>query len=562
MANSWYYQVAMTQFGPVDESEIIQRINDGTLSEEDLIREEGSDTWVSVASMVHYDETDDTEEQNDGDSSEVDSDNREPDHISDLSELSFAFEDAGQSNRRASKGSLGDSPDPSTLTSDQELLNSLAAQMTTEQQPEYYSQSLGQILGPMSMKDLLGMAESGALSDTDLVRRGENGQWKPASALSKLTQSLMKASEITSAPISNAPPSTRRLFQTAGKPAPDSTNAEEPTTTTTTSSEASEIVPGPLHIGNDDGKKERETAKTDSKTNTAKANPRKTALKKGMKAKSKKSDEDDKLLNEIFDDVFSDNEKSTHPSMPAAAKPAAMITEPRTAIDSKAKPITDSKSKSATDSATIKSNSPTKDTASGTAESPAVSATILPGRMAVSGDAEPKETPTGHPAPTLSSAPAAALITPQSAASPTPYVSPQPKRSLGISLSGPIKYVVLGIIGIGLVVGVVWQFGLPGFGESANTPHYASRMAAVMTEYKALGEKPDPGQWNEFSVKLRIEFVNSLKTMLDSGASGAKNAACMEGMKAIVAMAATKPEESDQRKALVARVEKSIAEMQ
>ena len=182
--------------------------------------------------------------------------------------------------------------------------------------------------------------------------------------------------------------------------------------------------------------------------------------------------------------------------------------------------------------------------------------------MAVSGDAEPKETPTGHPAPTLSSAPAAALITPQSAASPTPYVSPQPKRSLGISLSGPIKYVVLGIIGIGLVVGVVWQFGLPGFGESANTPHYASRMAAVMTEYKALGEKPDPGQWNEFSVKLRIEFVNSLKTMLDSGASGAKNAACMEGMKAIVAIAATKPEESDQRKALVARVEKSIAEMQ
>ncbi len=544
----------MKQFGPVDESEIIQRINDGILSEEDLIREEGSDTWVSVASMVHYDETDDTEEQNDGDSSAVDSDNREPDQISDLSELSFAFEDAGQSNRRAPKGSLSDSPDSSTLTSDQELLNSLAAQMTFEQQPEYYSQSLGQILGPMSMKDLLGMAESGALSDTDLVRRGENGQWKPASALSKLTQSLMKASEITSAPISNAPPSTRRLFQTAGKPAPDSTNSEEPTTTPTTSSEASEIVPGPLHIGNDDGKKERETAKTDSKTNTAKANPRKTALKKGMKAKSKKSDEDDKLLNEIFDDVFADNEKSTHPSMPAAAKPAAMITEPRTAIDSKAKPITDS--------ATIKSNSPTKDTASGTAESPAVSAAILPGRMAVSGDAEPKETPTGNPAPTLSSAPAAALITPQSAASPTPYVSPQPKRSLGFSLIGPIKYVVLGIIGIGLVVGVVWQFGLPGFGESANTPHYASRMAAVMTEYKALGEKPDPGKWNEFSVKLRIEFVNSLKTMLDSGASGAKNAACMEGMKAIVAIAATKPEESDQRKALVARVEKSIAEMQ
>jgi hypothetical protein len=286
----------------------------------------------------------------------------EPETITDLSELAFDFEDATPSTRRPVYGTTTDDLTPSELTEELELLDSLAGQITGDGPPEFYCKPLGQLLGPMSLTELRIMAESGALAEDDLVRYSENGEWKPAGSFSRLAESLHRGSSITAEPVSSAPPSTRRLFQTGYKPAGDSFGDEtsgpkssiqaeqsaaqaEPAATenaATTQLPVAEAGVGSKEpaaspekaadeqteaVNDSDAKAESEPPTGDPRRKkAAKKSP--AAKKAGKKSAGKKkpvkkrNDEDDAILNDIFSEVFADDQKTQRAAMPPAASSA------------------------------------------------------------------------------------------------------------------------------------------------------------------------------------------------------------------------------------------------
>jgi hypothetical protein len=281
----------------------------------------------------------------------------EPETITDLSQLSFDFEDAAPSNRRSAYGSAAREPDPTELSEDLELLDSLSGQITGDGPPEFYCKPLGQLLGPMSLAELRIMAESGALAEDDLVRYAETGEWKPAASFARLGESLHRGSSITAEPVTSAPPSTRRLFQTGYKPTGDSfgegNSGPKPSIPTEHSAQPAEtpqiaLIPlaksgsvtadataspssnpaeasGVVDNSNATSESETETqaAESPSRKKPAKKSP--AAKKVGKKSAGKKkpvkkrNDEDDAILNDIFSEVFADDQKTQRPAMPPAA---------------------------------------------------------------------------------------------------------------------------------------------------------------------------------------------------------------------------------------------------
>ncbi len=319
----------------------------------------------------------------------------EPEIITDLSELSFDFEETTPSIRRPVYRSAVLESDPGELSEELELLDSLAGQITGDGPPEFYCKPLGQLLGPMSLAELRIMAESGALAGDDLVRYGENGEWKPAETLARLAESLHRGSSITSEPIASAPPSTRRLFQTGYKPTGDSfgedpsgsqspalTGAPAPTVSPAAIEESAKpassgpvpavsepagVTPTPqdetVAVRADSASSSVNSAEAASGTVTepeakpedatpsggdprrkkaAKKSPdRKKAGKKSAAKKKpakKRNDEDDAILNDIFSEVFADDQKTQRPAMPPAASsssglPAAQAEQPSTPVE-------------------------------------------------------------------------------------------------------------------------------------------------------------------------------------------------------------------------------------
>ena len=297
----------------------------------------------------------------------------EPETITDLSELSFDFEEATPSNRRPVYGSATEDLSPGELTEELELLDSLAGQITGDGPPEFYCKPLGQLLGPMSLAELRIMAESGSLAEDDLVRYGENGEWKPASSLPRLAESLHRGSSITAAPVASAPPSTRRLFQTGFRPTGDSFGEDTSNTPPKTALDPAaaapekEVAPAPAAVeskvvtsdktpvdntsatvntpaeaseSNDKSHPEAETQtqaiadprrkKSAKKSPGAKKAGKKSSAKK--KPAKKRNDEDDAILNDIFSEVFADDQKTQRSSMPPAASSATEA--PATASES------------------------------------------------------------------------------------------------------------------------------------------------------------------------------------------------------------------------------------
>ncbi len=313
----------------------------------------------------------------------------EPETITDLSELAFDFEEVTPSNRRPVYGSTTDELMPGELSEELELLDSLAGQITGDGPPEFYCKSLGQVLGPMSLAELRIMAESGALSADDLVRYGENGDWKLASSFSRLAESLHRGSSITAEPVSSAPPSTRRLFQTGYKPTGDSFGEEtsgsgipdtgssdnaarsgvKPETATVPSVPVAEAGSGvaepapssekPAEEGSEavNSSDVKPDAKSESEASAVADPRRKRAAKKSAATKKaskksagkkkpakKRNDEDDAILNEIFSEVFADDQKTQRAAMPPAAGASSSTPDastgasPSSANDASAKP--------------------------------------------------------------------------------------------------------------------------------------------------------------------------------------------------------------------------------
>eukprot|EP00913_Durusdinium_trenchii_P035233 g32963.t1 len=88
---------------------------------------------------------------------------------------------------------------------------------TIDLEESWFYQSLGQELGPMSFEELCGLAESGALSSTDLVRKGTSGDWKPADTNTVLAMLLKAASIPDAAPETKPADRKKSAKQKSGK---------------------------------------------------------------------------------------------------------------------------------------------------------------------------------------------------------------------------------------------------------------------------------------------------------------------------------------------------------
>lgn len=504
MENRWYYQMLMEEFGPVSETMIRQLLQDGTLSPGDLIRAENSSDWVPVGTLP--------------------SDESQPDDISDLSELSFDFEESAHQERQARPPAAGPAP--------------------FEAPPEFYTQSLGQVLGPMSMTDLLGMAESGALCGADEIKLGLHGTWMLASGFADLKNALHQGASIVSEPVASAPPSTRRLFQTAGKtvdtdnpvanviqadltqefpettiPAGNTPPATEGAATEATATEATKAKTADLNTAAD------AAAATETRGARPAADAESRPVARKVKKKKSKNQEDDKLLDDIFDDVFAETPKSPRGPLPGISSAPGVAA-----------------------AAGLASSGVSGGSSSGA--SGAVSAAEEVGSPPTTAPAAVQAPPMMRP-PTVSPP-----ITP---IAPAPY-KPVPSGSSGrgFSFDGPLRSITLGLVGIILVGGLIWKVGLP-LMTGIDTGKYSTRMTAVLADFKALGEEPQASAWQDLALKSRVEFMTYYKAMLEAGANGPENVACMEGLKNVIALSSTKAEEKDKRKELLDKLEKAVA---
>lgn len=167
--SQWYYQLFGEEFGPVSGDGLRTLIEDGTLSATDSVRRAESAEWIPAGTA----------------SRQLD---EESEVASDLSDLSFEFEDSGPSTRNKTPGR------PSPEVSVSAVATTGVAPIVDEEELEellYYFQIVGQALGPVSLDVLIRKAESGELSEQDLVRSEEEDAWQPASDIHELSVAFL-----------------------------------------------------------------------------------------------------------------------------------------------------------------------------------------------------------------------------------------------------------------------------------------------------------------------------------------------------------------------------------
>lgn len=469
MSDRWYYQMLLEEFGPVTTQQLEQLIDEGTLSADDLVRPEESTKWITVASRESY----------------LASNDAGPAEIEDLSELSFSFEQSGTPHERTvASGSKSSASE--TRAADRQA--PVFFELPEVETDVYYCQSLGQTLGPMPLTELVALAESGSLSDSDLVRFGETGAWQPANEISELSATFMLMDHET--------PATT-AFQATAKTSSDSetvAEAQRPRVSENVSAATPHRSADPVP--------------TQSSASTQSESP--ASRKKVRRKKAKK--EEDEVLEEIFDDVFvkQEDEKPSRlspPIQPTSVTSAAATSAPLDRVEAM-KPATP------------------------------VAASVPPAYSSMSSSA----------------AVTAAMARP---------TVPHQRSSVSFSFDGTVRTITIGILLVAVVAGLIWQFGMPSFVfGSPGAAQHAGRMQVAVVNYKALGEKPSEGKWQDYCQATRSEFLPKYKAMVESGASGAKDSACMEGMKAIIAMTSTKAGDVERRKELLEKIEKHIAAMQ
>lgn len=165
--SQWYYQLFGEEFGPVSGDGLRTLIEDGTLSATDSVRRAESSEWIPAGTAGSLLDAE----------SEV---------ASDLSDLSFEFEESGPSARKNAYGRPSPEASGSTVSAggpvvDEEDLEELL----------YYFQAVGQALGPVSLDVLIRKAESGELNEHDLVRSEEDEAWLPAADIHELSVAFL-----------------------------------------------------------------------------------------------------------------------------------------------------------------------------------------------------------------------------------------------------------------------------------------------------------------------------------------------------------------------------------
>jgi hypothetical protein len=468
----WYYQVFSEDFGPVDESQIHELTSEGTLGADDKVRREDSSDWMTVREFQA--------------STGAVSD---PLEIGDLSELSFSFEDTGAAPTA-----------PAAVTAPE-------VETVTAAGPQHFVQSLGQILGPVDIDEIVEMLKSGTIDGSDEVKIGVDGEWQPLISIPELAAVLLDMTEHLPSEDPQYSREDRLKSRAAAAAAYAATEAPAPMDQ---SSESDAAASNPIEsdtAANIDsltdskgGNRKAQKSATGSKSRAAAANAR--------QAKTKKVE--DKVLNDIFDEVFAEEPKPSR--------------------------------------------------ATGSASGSAAFARAATGEPSAAAPAE-REAPSQNPptsAPMTAFASSPPTSTPAPRSFPSPKPTPKSKGSGGGGLAGLIKPIAIGGGVVGLLA-AVWFLILPML--KGDTSNYLKRISATMAEYDALGTAPTEDAWKAFAMKTRDEFATYYKEMAESNATGPGNDECREALKAFVAMTNLQFSEREQRMKLASEVKLNLSKL-
>jgi hypothetical protein len=471
MSNRWYYRIFGEEFGPVTESQLLQLLDDGTLSNTDSVRREGFDEWFELCdAFPALDEA--------------------AGEIADLSELAFSFEESGPTTRRTAYGAesqlaaggAGTGGPHRTLTE-----HVLASDEPIE---VYFYQTCGETFGPISLAELNGMAEAGSLCESDLVRT-RDGAWTPASDIRELAATLL----LSDRNITTTPDTTTAAVSRLSLPQAERIESDSEVTADDSRNASAQSEPSSNAV----------SAGAPSATSRAERPVRKNGKKKSRKA-------DDAILNEIFDEVFAEEEKPVR----AAGSPRAAA---GLAVPSQDEP------------AELSVNSPVMNSAP---QQPAGTSTAA-GALAAKALASSR-----------AAIPAKSLAT--------------KKSSMSFDFA-PGKGVIIVFVLLVAVAGYVYQFGLPSLSSfTASQEDYPDLVKAAIAEYKAMGD-PSERDWRIYSARVHEEFFTYYKNMVASGVSDPKSKACMRAMKQLVELSAVSFSEKAIRETTFAEAEKLALEL-
>lgn len=254
--SQWYYQLFGEEFGPVSGESLRELLKEGTLSSSDKVRSVSSAEWIAAERVA--------------------ADLQSPsDLASDLSELSFEFEESGPTSRRnAYQPNDSDAPTAKPQTRDPD-----ADDAVEDDRLLYFLQVGEESIGPVTIDILIRRAESGKLLASNMVRSEDDDEWQPASEVHELSVAFLLRDMHGEAPVS--------------EPSAGSSTASKP-------------------AGTAAGATVRDQNATVGKSKAAADAPAST----GKKKKKGGGKTDDALVNDILSEVFSEEEPA-----PVSKKP-------------------------------------------------------------------------------------------------------------------------------------------------------------------------------------------------------------------------------------------------
>ncbi len=521
MSSRWYYQLMIEEFGPITAEQLRELLECGTLSDGDLVRQESSEIWIPISDVrqsLFTDGSDNSPSLNE--------------EIGDLSELAFEFEDSGPTTRRGAyaedvvadaslsmQKSTPIAPISSSATSSRPVTPPPESpqQAREELREEWFCESLGQVMGPMSFEELIELGKGGALDANDRVKCGERGIWKIVEQLPSVMRAVALSRAIEADP--------QIVSSTTRKHPGDAAYASmvnSPDVSETTTAPEQQLQPPrpkaalpktPKAATAPDLPQQDEAA---SAAESAKPSPGKTKATKLRPKRRKNAKGEDELLDEIFDDVFNDDNAPSRPKAPMHSMAAA----------------------STAYSAAVPGNPPPPNPG---LQNPAAAASYA---------ASPSSS-------TMSSGSSSAGLAKAAMAARPISTSKSSGRSFDFDPKAIGMFVAILLVGAGGYY--VWQSGM--LSGSANGSGNFDRAGAVkaleaaMARYKAVGTSPSEEEWKQFSVKTKLEMSALFKSVYERAGATPQGAACLAAITSLMKIASTTPDNTE-------AIEKNIAEFQ
>lgn len=491
----------MEEFGPVTAEQLRELHIEGTLNDDDLVRRASDQQWIaiSVARQSLLADSGDSANQASG-------------KINDLSELAFKFEDSGPTTRRSaypyivnadslpndeSSGSPADALSGSALPPQEPGKLTAESARTSEHKEEWFCESLGQIMGPMSFDELIQFGKSGALDANDRVKCGEYGVWKSVDRLQSLMRAVAVGRAIEVDPNVVSATTQKRLGDAASATLANALVAQQ------VPQASSQRAESPPTIAATETNPPQQSAASPTIVKSPNSDSEKTKPKNSRVKRLKHGNGEDQLLDEIFDDVFNNDSPSIRPN-------AASL------------------------SVGTPSSSPSHN------PGPRVSGVVTPFRA--------------------SSSPAAASPAAMAASRPKSS-SKNAGRSLevnpkAIAILGAVMLMAVGGYYVwqnGLPTST--PDGNAKFDEAGAI----KVLTAGMARYQALGTNPSDAEWKEFVRRTKPEMSALFKSVYERAGATPRGAACVSAISNLMKIAGTTPENKEVIDKHVAEFEKHIA---